>query len=210
MLKGFLPEKEHEQVRRILYGNKSDELIIPEAAKAIGKKLGFEIHGYKIKTQDEENRPPRTVRIGAVQHSIKASTSAPVKEQVQALHDWFKEVAHAAHLSGVNVLCTQEQWNAPFFQCTRERQPWIEFAEDYETGPSAVLMKQLSAKYNMVIVSSILERDEAKETLHNSAVVYQNGKTLGRHHKNHIPRVGDFNESTYYMEGTLGHPVFET
>jgi hypothetical protein len=28
--------------------------------------------------------------------------------------------------------------------------------------------------------------------------------------QNHIPRVGDFNESTYYMEGNTGHPVFET
>jgi len=28
--------------------------------------------------------------------------------------------------------------------------------------------------------------------------------------KNHIPRVGDFNESTYYFEGNTGHPVFET
>jgi predicted amidohydrolase len=29
-------------------------------------------------------------------------------------------------------------------------------------------------------------------------------------HQNHIPRVGDFNESTYYLEGNTGHPVFET
>jgi hypothetical protein len=28
--------------------------------------------------------------------------------------------------------------------------------------------------------------------------------------QNHIPRVGDFNESTYYIEGNTGHPVFET
>lgn len=28
--------------------------------------------------------------------------------------------------------------------------------------------------------------------------------------QNHIPRVGDFNESTYYMEGNTGHPVFQT
>lgn len=28
--------------------------------------------------------------------------------------------------------------------------------------------------------------------------------------QNHIPRVGDFNESTYYVEGNTGHPVFET
>ena len=89
--------------------------------------------------------------------------------------------------------------------------PWLEFAENYETGPSAMLFKELSAKYNMVIVSPILERDDVKETIHNSAVVFSNtGKILGRHHKNHIPRVSDFNESTYYMEGELGHPVFET
>jgi len=28
--------------------------------------------------------------------------------------------------------------------------------------------------------------------------------------KNHIPRVGDFNESTYYESGKTGWPVFET
>ena len=33
---------------------------------------------------------------------------------------------------------------------------------------------------------------------------------LARIIQNHIPRVGDFNESTYYMEGNTGHPVFET
>ena len=33
---------------------------------------------------------------------------------------------------------------------------------------------------------------------------------IGISRKNHIPRVGDFNESTYYMEGNTGHPVFET
>lgn len=36
------------------------------------------------------------------------------------------------------------------------------------------------------------------------------GNIIGKHRKNHIPRVGDFNESTYYMEGNDGHPVFET
>jgi len=34
--------------------------------------------------------------------------------------------------------------------------------------------------------------------------------SLVKNRKNHIPRVGDFNESTYYMESQLGHPVFET
>lgn len=64
----------------------------------------------------------------------------------------------------------------------------------------------------MVIVSSILERDdEHGEILANTTVVISNtGKYLGKSRKNHIPRVGDFNESTYYMEGNTGHKVFQT
>lgn len=63
----------------------------------------------------------------------------------------------------------------------------------------------------MVIVSPILERDEThNDTIWNTAVVIDNhGDVLGKHRKNHIPRVGDFNESTYYFEGNTGHPVFE-
>lgn len=64
----------------------------------------------------------------------------------------------------------------------------------------------------MVIISPILERDEDHgDTMWNTAVVISNtGHVIGKHRKNHIPRVGDFNESTYYYEGNTGHPVFET
>lgn len=63
----------------------------------------------------------------------------------------------------------------------------------------------------MVIVSNILERDETHgDTIWNTAVFIDNhGDYLGKHRKNHIPRVGDFNESSYYFEGNTGHPVFE-
>ncbi|KAK1328267.1 hypothetical protein QTO34_011839 [Cnephaeus nilssonii] len=71
---------------------------------------------------------------------------------------------------------------------------------------------QLAKKHNMVVVSPMLERDgEHGDVLWNTAVIISNsGAVLGKTRKNHIPRVGDFNESTYYMEGNLGHPVFQT
>jgi len=71
---------------------------------------------------------------------------------------------------------------------------------------------QYAKRYNMVIVSSILERDEEHgDTLWNTSVVISNsGRVMGKSRKNHIPRVGDFNESTYYMESNMGHQVFET
>lgn len=100
----------------------------------------------------------------------------------------------------------------PFAFCTREKFPWCEFAEEAEKGPTTKMLAELAKAYNMVIVHSILERDvEHGETIWNTAVVISNnGRYLGKHRKNHIPRVGDFNESTYYMEGNTGHPVFET
>ena len=53
----------------------------------------------------------------------------------------------------------------------------------------------------MVIVSPILERDEEHGgTLWNTAVVISNsGQVLGKSRKNHIPRIGDFNEVKFFL-----------
>lgn len=61
----------------------------------------------------------------------------------------------------------------------------------------------------MIIISPILERDSSDVIWNTAVVIGNNGQLLGKSRKNHIPRVGDFNESTYYMESTLGHPVFD-
>ena len=118
----------------------------------------------------------------------------------------------------------------PFAFCTREKHPWTQFSEPAETGASTMFLSevkgrlrcwtetwlgislQLAAKYRMVIISPILERDEDHgDTLWNTAVIIDHtGRFLGKTRKNHIPRVGDFNESTYYMEGNTGHRVFAT
>ena len=100
----------------------------------------------------------------------------------------------------------------PFAFCTREKLPWTDFAESAEDGRSTQWLKRMALKHNMVIVSPILERDDAHgQSIWNTAVVIgNNGNVIGKHRKNHIPRVGDFNESTYYMEGNTGWPVFET
>lgn len=84
----------------------------------------------------------------------------------------------------------------PFAFCTRERLPWGEFAESAENGPTTQFLKELAKKHNMLIISPILERDEAYgEVLWNTAVIISSeGRVIGKTRKNHIPRVGDFNE----------------
>jgi len=139
-------------------------------------------------------------------------TDQPVMEQIKALHERIKTIVEGAAMCNVNVLCLQEAWTMPFAFCTREKHPWTQFAESAEEGQTTKMLQKLAKQYNMVIVSPILERDEEhQDVLWNTAVVINNnGQVLGKSRKNHIPRVGDFNESTYYMEGNTGHTVFQT
>jgi len=133
--------------------------------------------------------------------------------QYEAIRARVEPIIRAAGAAGVNVLCLQEAWTMPFAFCTREKDFWCEFAEPAnETGRSTQFLQKLAIEYKMVIISPILERDMTHgETIWNTAVVIgSRGNVIGRHRKFHIPRVGDFNESTYYMEGNEGCPVFET
>lgn len=71
----------------------------------------------------------------------------------------------------------------PFAFCTREKR-WCEFAEPID-GESTRFLQDLAIRYNMVIVSSILERDVSHgDTLWNTAVVIGNhGNIIGKHRK---------------------------
>ncbi|KYR00383.1 beta-alanine synthase [Tieghemostelium lacteum] len=216
ILEKYIPENELKEVKKILYGLNRGQLVQPlpinKEALQIAESHDFEILASKMTAENEQLRKSRIVRIGVIQNCIGAPTTAPVKEQYKAIEEKIEKMIDAAGAMGVNVLCLQETWHMPFAFCTRERYPWVEFAESATDGESVLFIQRMARKYNMVIVSPILERDDVHGgTIHNTAVVVgNNGNIIGKSRKNHIPRTGDFNESTYYMESTLGHPVFET
>ncbi|XP_042817429.1 beta-ureidopropionase isoform X2 [Panthera tigris] len=188
------------------------KLDLPGRAFEAASEGDFELQGYAFEAAKEQLRPPRTMRVGLVQNRTPLPADAPVAKQVTALHRRIEAIAEVAAMCGVNIICFQEAWTMPFAFCTREKLPWTEFAESAEDGPTTRFCQKLAKKHDMVVVSPILERDrEHGDILWNTAVVISNsGAVLGKTRKNHIPRVGDFNESTYYMEGNLGHPVFQT
>jgi len=212
VLEKHLPEQELAEVKRILYGRPARALDIGEECARSAGDAGYEVAGWVIDAQHEETRPPRKVTIALIQNKIVLPTDAPISEQIAALHARVGGIIENAGKSGAQVVCLQEAWTMPFAFCTREKHPWTQFAEPAETGATTAFLSELAAKYRMVIVSPILERDEDHgEVLWNTAVVIDHkGKVLGKTRKNHIPRVGDFNESTYYMEGNTGHRVFST
>ena len=206
-----LPEEDQAEAFRILYGNMPEEMEIPAEATKLAQDHDFDVAMYKFNASPEQRRPPRRVKVGVIQTQIVEPTDAPIEKQFQALCERTGQLIHAAGAMGCNVLGLQEAWTMPFAFCTREKHPWLEFAEPVD-GPSTRFLAELARRYNMVIVSPILERDDVHGgTIHNTAVIIGNrGNVIGKHRKNHIPRVGDFNESTYYMEGDTGHPVFAT
>lgn len=204
--------EDQAHIKRLLYGNPTPELHIPDAVRNAADKNDFDIAVYKTPCQTEQRRAPRLVRVAVVQHHSVLPTTESVDAQYRAVVTRVETLIDAAAGVGANVLCLQETWTAPFFFCTREKQPWLEFAECAETGPTFQFISRKAKEHGMVIVSPILERDVRHNgVIWNTAVVVgPTGKFIGKHRKNHIPRVGDFNESTYYLEGNTGHPVFET
>jgi len=213
ILEKHLPQEELSEVKRVLYGRELPKLKLVQEAEDAAEENGFQIAGYSFSASRESLRAPQLVRVGLIQNKIVKPTTCDVKEQRNGLFQRIEKIIDAAALAGVNVLCLQEAWTMPFAFCTREKQPWCEFAEPAdESGESTKFLSFIAKKYGMVIISPILERDDSKGgVLWNTAVVISHtGKVLGKSRKNHIPRVGDFNESTYYMEGDTGHRIFAT
>ncbi|KAH0908921.1 hypothetical protein HID58_032242 [Brassica napus] len=214
LLSANLKPELYQEVSRILLGSNCgrplEHIVIPASAKDLSSKHDFDLQAFSFSADKEQMRKPRVVRVGLIQNSIALPTTAPFLDQTRGIHNKLKPIIEAAGVAGVNILCLQEAWTMPFAFCTREKK-WCEFAEPVD-GESTKFLQELAKKYNMVIVNPILERDmDHGEVLWNTAVIIgNNGNIIGKHRKNHIPRVGDFNESTYYMEGDTGHPVFET
>lgn len=215
ILAQYLPEDKLRHVQRVLYGFNCGQPVaeepLDEGVVAASRACDFDVKGFRFKAAPEQLRPARNVRIGLIQNAIAAPTDLPYSEQAKAIRDRISQLLDAAGQGGAKVVCLQEAWHMPFAFCTREKQ-WCEFAECAETGESVRLCQAHARKWGMVVISPILERDAAHgDTIWNTAVVIgNNGNIIGKHRKNHIPRVGDFNESTYYMEGNTGHPVFQT
>ncbi|KAK3236686.1 hypothetical protein CYMTET_53187 [Cymbomonas tetramitiformis] len=204
ILEKYIPEEELGEVKRVMYGCNMGApvppLEVPANIQEQASSNDFEIQAYKMTAASEQLRPPRIVKIGLIQNKVVLPSTAPFKEQRQAIFDRIRLLLDAAGEAGVKIACLQEAWPMPFAFCTREKH-WLEFAESAETGESVKFCQELAKKHGMVVVSPILERDEAHgATIWNTAVVIgNNGNVIGKHRKNHIPRVGDFNESTYYM-----------
>ena len=86
-VQNYIPQDKLVEVKRVLYGaNRGapvQALPLNQRVHEAAASAGFEVQGYKFTARQEQNRQPRTVKIGLIQNSIKAPTTAPYAEQTK-------------------------------------------------------------------------------------------------------------------------------
>jgi len=150
------------------------------------------------------------LRAGLIQMALKASTDADPETIRQAMIAAHIPLIEQAGEQGVQVLCFQEVFTQPYF-CPSQDAKWYASAEAIPDGPTVTLMQTYAAKYRMVIVVPIYERDDVTGVYYNTAAVIDaDGKYLGKYRKTHIPQVAGFWEKFFFKPGASHWPVFQT
>lgn len=118
-------------------------MTFDDGLKKLADEQNFHLDGYRFSAHAEQLRPPRLVKVAAIQNQIVEPTTAPIAQQRDAIHKRVGQLIEAAARGGANVICLQEAWTMPFAFCTRERLPWCELAESAENGPSTKFLSEV-------------------------------------------------------------------
>ncbi|CAB1127933.1 Acyltransferase [Candidatus Hydrogenisulfobacillus filiaventi] len=156
------------------------------------------------------------VRAGLLQlsHDLDGRESVERhKEAALAKHEaWIERAAG----EGVNLLCLQELFFAPYFAAEQDRR-WYRAAEPVPEGPTVRRMQELARRYGMGLVVPLYEEAMPGVYYNTAAVIDADGTFLGKTRKVHIPQVHSsgagaygFWEKFYFRPGNLGYPVFPT
>ncbi len=150
------------------------------------------------------------LRAGLIQMSLKASTDSDPDTIRKAMIAAHVPLVEEAGKQGVQVLSFQEVFTQPYF-CPSQDSKWYASAESIPDGPTVKLMQTYAAKYQMVIVVPIYERDAVSGVYYNTAAVIDaDGSYLGKYRKTHIPQVAGFWEKFFFKPGGSNWPVFQT
>ncbi|OMP78988.1 nitrilase-related carbon-nitrogen hydrolase, partial [[Flexibacter] sp. ATCC 35208] len=138
----------------------------------------------------------------------KTEGEGTIEEIKEAMFQKHVPLIEAAGEQGVQILCLQEIFNTPYF-CPGQNSDWYQSAEPVP-GPTTERMAAYAAKYNMVIIVPVYEKEQAGVLYNTAAIIDADGKYLGKYRKNHIPHTSGFWEKFFFKPGNLGYPVFQT
>ncbi len=151
----------------------------------------------------------RTVLSGLIQASNPINDESRSVAEIQAaMLEKHLPMIHDAGKKGVQILCLQEIFNGPYF-CPGQDKRWYDAAEPCP-GPTVEKLAPIAARYGMVMVIPIYEREQAGVYYNTAAIVDADGTYLGKYRKTHIPQTSGFWEKFFFRPGNLGYPVFKT
>jgi beta-ureidopropionase len=151
----------------------------------------------------------RKVLSGLIQASNPINDESRSVAEIQAaMLEKHLPMIHEAGKQGVQILCLQEIFNGPYF-CPGQDRRWYDAAEPVP-GPTVEKLAPLAAKYQMVMVIPVYEREQAGVYYNTAAIVDADGTYLGKYRKTHIPQTSGFWEKYFFKPGNLGYPVFKT
>jgi N-carbamoylputrescine amidase len=138
----------------------------------------------------------------------KTEGEGTIEEIKEAMVQKHIPLIEEAGKKGVQILCLQEIFNTPYF-CPGQDKAWYESAEPVP-GPTVARMQEYAAKYKMVLIVPVYEKEQPGVLYNTAAVIDADGSYLGKYRKNHIPHTSGFWEKFFFKPGNLGYPVFQT
>ncbi len=109
---------------------------------------------------------------------------------------------------GAKIVCTQELFLTPYF-CQVQDTKYFELAEEIQ-GPLVERLQALAARFEIVIVASLFEKQAVGIYYNTSVTIDADGEVLGVYRKQHIPQDPGFEEKFYFTPGDGGYPVWKT
>src|SRR5262249_5895861 len=136
--------------------------------------------------------PVQRLRAGMKDHIrcalIQARHDIPMSEpidviQAAAFAKYTRMIEEAA-AAGAHIVAMPELFSTPYF-CTVTERRWYDAAEPAPDGPTVTLMRQLAARYGMVLIVPIYELSEGQR-FNSAAVIDADGRYLGIYRKHHV------------------------
>ena len=133
--------------------------------------------------------------------------------QIQNAEELKKTLSKTAELvslaanEGARIITLPQLFNSRWFPAGIDAANFS--IAEQEDGPTITFIKELAQKKDTVIIASIFERDGPAHF--NAAFVIGNdGQTLGKYRKMHVPQIPLWEEKSYFKPGDIGFPVFKT
>lgn len=142
----------------------------------------------------------RILKAGLVQQANTGNTGKNMELLEQNIEECVSR--------GTRLVVLQELHNSLYF-CQTENTALFDLAETIP-GPSTNFYSKLSAKHQIVLVTSLFEK-RAPGLYHNTAVVFDtDGRIAGKYRKMHIPDDPAYYEKFYFTPGDLGFEPIQT